>query len=113
MLNQVTIHGRMTQDAEIRKTADGVSVTSFTIACDKDFKAKGKDRETDFIPVVAWRGLAERVAASFHKGTAIIVSGRIQSTAWTDKDGNARRGMEVLAENIYFAERKGLVKASE
>ena len=110
MLNQVIIHGRMTQEPELRKTADGVSVTSFTIACDRDFKAKDKDRETDFIAIVAWRGLAERIVASFHKGSAIIVSGRIQSTNWTDKDGNRRHGMDVLAESVYFAERKSLTR---
>ena len=104
MLNRVNIMGRLTRDPELRRTQTGTPVTSFTIACDRDFG--GDDKVTDFVDCVAWRATAEFVQRYFTKGRMAIVSGRLQMRDWTDKDGNKRRNAEVLAESVYFGDSK-------
>lgn len=106
MLNHITIMGRLTRDPELRRTAGGVSVASFTVAVDRDRAAQGQDRETDFIDCVAWRAGAEFVSRYFSKGSMIVVSGRLQTRNWTDKDGNKRRSTEIMAEDCYFGDSK-------
>lgn len=106
MLNRIVIAGRLTNDPEIRRTTTGTPVTSFTIACDRDFKDKSGNKETDFIDVTAWRNTAEFVGKYFSKGKMAIVEGRLQLRDWVDKDGNKRRNAEVLAENVYFGDNK-------
>ena len=105
MLNHITIMGRFTKDPEMRRTGSGVAVTSFTIACDRDFGQNG-EKETDFIDVTCWRNTAEFVSKYFAKGRMAVVSGRLQIRNWTDKEGNKRRSAEVVAENVYFGDSK-------
>lgn len=105
MLNHITIMGRLTRDPEMRRTGSGVAVTSFTIACDRDFGQNGQ-KETDFVDVVCWRNTAEFVEKYFSKGRMAVVSGRLQIRSWTDKDGNKRRTAEIVADNVYFADAK-------
>lgn len=104
MLNHIVIMGRMTRDPELRRTASGTAVASFTLAVDRDFAAKDAQRETDFIDCVAWRSTGEFVSKYFSKGRMAVVSGRLQIRPWTDKDGNNRRSAEVIVENIYFGD---------
>lgn len=106
MLNHIDIMGRLTRDPEMRRTSSGVAVTSFAIACDRDFKGSNGEKETDFIDVTAWRNTAEFASKYFTKGRMAVVSGRLQIRSWTDKDGNKRKAAEVVAENIYFADKK-------
>ena len=89
MLNRVTLMGRLVADPELRSTASNLSVCSFRIAVDRDYK-KGDQKETDFIDIVAWRSTAEFVANYFNKGRMIAVDGRLQIRPWEDKDGNKR-----------------------
>ena len=105
MLNHITIMGRLTRDPELRRTGGGTAVTSFTVAVDRDFSSKD-EKETDFIDCVAWRSTGEFVNKYFSKGSMMLVSGRLQIRAWTDKDGNKRRSAEVVADNVYFGESK-------
>ena len=105
MLNHIVVMGRLTHDPELRKTASGVSVTSFSVAVDRDFSQDGQ-KETDFLDVVAWRNTAEFAAKYFTKGRMAVVSGRLQIRNWEDKEGNKRRTAEILAENIYFGDSK-------
>lgn len=105
MLNLITIQGRLTRDPELRHTDSGVSVASFSIACDRDMKSKDTgERETDFVDVSAWRGTAEFVSKYFQKGSMILVTGRLQIRNWTDKEGAKRRSAEVVAGSLYFCE---------
>ena len=105
MLNHIIVMGRLTRDPELRRTGSGIAVASFTIAVDRDFSPKdGGERETDFIDCVAWRQTGEFVSKYFHKGSMIVVSGRLQSRKWQDRDGNNRTNWEVNAENVYFGE---------
>ena len=105
MLNHITIMGRLVRDPELRTTQAGVSVTSFTVAVDRDFGGRdGGERQTDFIDCVAWRSTGEFVSKYFHKGSMIVVSGRLQSRKWQDRDGNNRTSWEINADNVYFGE---------
>lgn len=105
MLNHITIMGRLTKDPELRKTQSGVSVVSFTVAVDRDFK-NGDEKVTDFIDCTAWRGQADFIAKYFGKGRMIVVEGQLQSRKWQDKEGNNRVSWEVQAQNVYFADSK-------
>ena len=106
MLNVCIIMGRLTRDPELRRTNSGKPVASFTVAVDRDYAPEGQEKETDFIDCVAWNGTAEFVDKYFKKGSMIVVNGRLQLRSWTDKDGNKRRSVEVLASNVYFGESK-------
>ena len=98
--------GRLTRDPELRRTGSGTAVTSFSLACDRDFKSQSGDKETDFIEVVAWKNTAEFVSKYFSKGRMAVVDGRLQIRDWTDKAGNKRTTAEVVADNVYFADSK-------
>jgi len=106
MLNTTCIMGRLTAAPELRYTQQNTPVASFTLAVDRDYQQGGSERQTDFIPCVAWRGTAEFVSKYFTKGSMAAVSGRLQLRDWTDKDGNKRRTAEVVADSIYFGESK-------
>ena len=106
MLNHIVVMGRLTRDPELRKTASGVSVASFSVAVDRDFSQQDGKKETDFLDFVAWRNTAEFAANYFAKGRMAVVSGRLQIRNWEDKEGNKRRTAEILAENIYFGDSK-------
>ena len=106
MLNKIVIMGRLTRDPELRRTQNGTAVTSFSLACDRDFKSQSGEKETDFIDVVVWRNTAEFVSKYFSRGRMAIVEGRLQIRDWTDRDNNKRRSAEVVAENVYFGDSK-------
>ena len=106
MLNHIVVMGRLTKDPELRRTQNGTAVASFSLACDRDYKPEGGERETDFVDCVAWRGTAEFVQKYFSKGRMAVVAGRLQIRPWTDKDGNKRRSAEIVAENVYFGDSK-------
>ena len=106
MLNKIIIMGRLTRDPELRRTGSGTAVTSFSLACDRDFKSQSGEKETDFIEVVAWKNTAEFVSKYFRKGRMAVVEGRLQIRDWTDKAGNKRTTAEVVADNVYFADSK-------
>ena len=105
MLNHIVMMGRLVRDPELRKAGD-TSVCSFRIACDRDYKNKDGERDTDFVDVVVWRQLAETVAKFFSKGRMAVVSGRLQIRPWTDKNGEKRFSTEIVAENVYFGDSK-------
>lgn len=102
MLNVTVLIGRLVADPELRHTASDVAVTSFTIAVDRSYVKSGTERQTDFIDIVAWRNTAEFVCRNFHKGKMIAVHGSIQTRTYTDKDGNKRKAVEVLADEVNF-----------
>lgn len=103
MLNQISVQGRLARDPELRRTNSGKAVTSFTLACDRDFKNQQTgEKEVDFIECVAWGGTAEMVEKYFHKGQMAVATGRLQLRDWTDKNGQKRRTAEILVNNIYF-----------
>jgi single-strand DNA-binding protein len=107
MLNHIIIMGRLTRSPELRRTASGISVVSFTIACERDFKDKQSgEKQVDFVDIVAFRQTAEFVNQYFDKGRMAVIEGRLQIRDYKDKDGNNRRSAEVVADNVYFGDSK-------
>ena len=103
MLNVVVLSGRLTRDPELKTTANGISVCSFSIAVERRFKS-GEERQSDFINIVAWRSSAEFVSKYFKKGQMIAIRGSIQTRRYQDKDGNNRTAFEVVADDVQFAD---------
>lgn len=106
MLNTCTIMGRFVRDPELRTTNSGKSVTSFTVACDRDFRGSDGERVADFIDCVAWNATAEFISRNFAKGKMAVVTGSLQFRDWTDKNGNKRKNAEIQVSNVYFADSK-------
>ena len=106
-LNFSAIQGRLTRDVEVRRTGSGISVANFTVAVDRDVKGQDGNKETDFFDCVAWRGTADFVSKYFHKGSQIIVAGKMQSRKWTDKNGNRRVDWNIVAKDVEFGRKKG------
>ena len=107
MLNHIVVMGRLTRDPELRTTQSGVNVASFTVAVDRDFGGRdGAERQTDFFDCAAWRQTGEFVSKYFQKGRMIVVSGRMQSRKYQDREGNNRTAWEIQADNVYFGDSK-------
>ena len=105
--NKVILGGRLTADPELKTTATGVSVTSFSIAVNRRFSGKnGEDSQADFINVTAWRQTAEFITRYFRKASSICVVGTIQTRSWTDNQGQKRYATEVVADEAYFVDAK-------
>lgn len=102
MLNKINLMGRLVANPELKSTTNGIHVAKFRIACDRDYAAENKERGCDFFDIVAWRGTGEFVCRNFTKGQPILVTGRLQTRDWEDRDGNKRRSFEIVAENCYF-----------
>lgn len=102
MLNKVILIGRLTKDPELRATQSNISVASFSLAVERNYK----DKQTDFIDIVAWRQTADFVAKYFQKGMQVAVSGSLQTRTWEDKKGQKRTAVEVVADEVYFADSK-------
>ncbi len=102
-LNQVTLMGNLTRDPELRETPSGQSVTSFSLALNRSYKdSSGEWQEaTDYVDIVAWGPLAERVSQYLSKGRRCLVQGRLQSRNW-EQDGQKRSKVEVLASDVTF-----------
>lgn len=98
----VALMGRLTYEPELISTPNGVSVLRFQVACDRSYQRAGAERQADFIDCVAWRQTAEFISRYFHKGSMIAVEGTIQTSNYTDKNGNNRKQIEVLANNVSF-----------
>lgn len=102
MINSVVLMGRLTYEPELKSTSGGVSVIHFQIACDRNYQTKCEERKTDFIDITAWRQTAEFISRYFHKGSMIAVEGSIRTDNFTDKGGNNRKSVIVVANNVSF-----------
>jgi len=105
-MNKVFIIGNLTKDPDLRTTANGVSVCTFTLAVSRNW-ARG---EADFIPVITWRGLAENCGQYLAKGKKCAVSGSIRTRSYDANDGTKRYATEVVADKVQFL---GTPKSSE
>ncbi|MDR3270924.1 MAG: single-stranded DNA-binding protein [Peptococcaceae bacterium] len=102
MLNRVVLIGRLTKDPELRYTPNGIAVANFTLAVDRSYKNAQGERETDFIPCVVYRQLAELVTNYLAKGKLAAVDGRMQVRSYVGQDGQRRWVTEVVAEDVRF-----------
>ena len=110
MLNTVTLMGRLTADVDLRsierKKRDDLLVGSFTVAVDRDYQTKDKERETDFIRCKVFGKTAEFIDDYFKKGSMICVSGRIQTGKYENKDGDTVYTTDVVVDSVYFTGEK-------
>lgn len=106
MLNVIAVMGRMVADPELKKTPNGISTCTFSIACERSYVKAGAERETDFFDVVVWRNTAEFVCKYFHKGQLIALDGSMHTRSYEDKEGKKRKVYEIVANNVHFAEPK-------
>lgn len=98
-LNKVILVGRLTRDPELRYTPNGKPVASFAIAIDRPVAAKGGEKETDFVDIVAWNNTAEVVSKYATKGSLVGIDGRLQVRQY-EKDGQKRKAYEVVASDV-------------
>lgn len=107
-VNQVTLMGNLTRDPELRQTPSGQQVCSFSLALNRAYKDQSGEwvEATDFIDVVAWGPLGERVAQYLQKGRRCLVQGRLQSRSW-EQEGQKRSKVEVLANDVTFLDSRG------
>jgi single-strand DNA-binding protein len=107
-LNQVILMGNLTRDPELRQTPTGQNVTSFSLALNRSYKAQNGEWQeaTDYVDIVAWGPLAERVSQYLSKGRRCLVQGRLQSRSW-EQDGQKRNKVEVLANDVTFLDSRG------
>lgn len=105
-MNKSILMGRLTSDPEIRNTANGVSVVSFTLAVDRKYKKDGDEQTADFIRCIAFNKTAEFISKYGKKGTKFVIEGRIQTGNYTDKDGKKVYTTDVIVESVEFAESK-------
>ena len=104
MCNRVVVVGRLTRDPELRTTSTGKDVVEFSIAVNKRIKpAEGAD--ADFFRVKAWGQTASYVGEYIGRGRLVSVDGRLESRKYTDKEGNAREIVEIVAENVNALDR--------
>ena len=104
MLNIAAIVGRLGKDPELRTTQSGKSVTSFSLAVQRPRKNQNGEYESDWLDVQAWGNTAEFICKYFQQGQLMAVSGRIQTRVYTDRDGKARKGVEIVAQDVSFCE---------
>lgn len=98
--NKVILGGRLTADPELKTTPSGISVTTFTVAVNR------RNNEADFLTVTAWRATAEFITRYFRQASSICVVGSVQSRSWTDKSGQKRFAVEIVADEAYFVDAK-------
>lgn len=102
-INEVIIAGRITKELEVKYTQNNTAVCKFSVALDR-YMGEGKEKKTNFIPVVAWNKIAEFAGKYLGKGRKIIVKGSLEQNVWEDKEGRKHYDIEVWAEKIDFAD---------
>lgn len=103
--SKAIIAGNVTRDPEMRATPSGAQACNFTIAVNRVFRGSdgGQQEQTSFIDCVAWGKSGETIAQYVKKGSALIVSGRIEQRSWEDKTSGQRRSrVEIVVDDFSF-----------
>ncbi len=106
MLNQINLVGHLVADPGSEYTPNGIAVTKFRVACNRDRKTDEGQYETDFFNIVAWRKTAEFVRDYISKGRLVAIAGRLVSRSYVANDGQKRYVTEITAERVYPLEKK-------
>jgi len=114
-LNKVIIMGNLTKDPELRHTPGGIPVCNIRLAINRFFKSKEGEnkKEACFVNIVAWSRQAELCQQYLHKGSPLLVEGRLSSKQWEGSDGQKKTSMEVVASHIQFVGPKNGSPASQ
>lgn len=102
MLNRIVLIGRLTKDLELKYTPNGVAVCTFTLAVERSYKNAQGEKETDFIPHVVYRQLAELCANYLSKGKLAATEGILQIRNYENQEGKRIYVTEVVADNVRF-----------
>ena len=102
-MNLVILKGNLTKDPELKHTSSGNAVAGFTVATKRDY---GEDAGADYIPCVAWKKTAETIHMYLHKGSPILVRGRLQYRKYTNRDGQEVKVAEVIVDSFEFCDKK-------
>lgn len=113
MINRVVLVGRLTRDPELRRTTNGTSVASFTIAIDNRTKGPNGEKTTSFIPCTVWNQAAENVSRFTRKGSLVGIEGRLNQRSYESKDNRKVSVIEVICDSVQFLERKDENATSE
>lgn len=105
-MNKFIVMGRIVTDLNLQATPNGVNFCKFRIAVERNFQQKGEERKADFFNAVAWRATAEFLTKHFAKGRMIAIDGEMQTTAYTDKNGNNAVWYEIVCDNVFFTGEK-------
>ena len=105
-LNKVILGGRLTNDVELKKTQQGTSVATFTIAVNRK-TSKDQEQQADFINCQAWRNTAEFIGKYFSKGSSICILGSLKTRSWKDNDGKMRYATDIEVNEVNFVDSKG------
>ena len=102
-MNTICLMGRLTSDPELKTTASGKSVCSFTVAVNR---RANKDGEVvaDFFNCTAWDSRAEFICKHFHKASSISIVGSLQNRSWTDQNGQKRYATDIVADEVSFVD---------
>lgn len=103
--NSITVMGHLATDPEVRSTSSGKSVGSFRMAVPEGYS---RDSKVTWVTVVAWERMAETVCTWISKGDLVLVSGRLTSDEWTDRNGSKRLTIQIQASTIQLCRQKGV-----
>ena len=106
MLNQTVLVGRLVSDPELRETDNGNKVTNITLAVPRSYKNVNGEYDTDFIPCVLWKGIAENTAEYVKKGDLIGIKGHLQTRNLELNENIKRQSVEIIAEKVTFLSSK-------
>ncbi|SKB47385.1 single-strand binding protein [Lachnospiraceae bacterium] len=111
-MNKVILMGRLTRDPDIRHSQgeNATVIARYTLAVDRRFKQDGADQTADFISMVSFGRQAEFIEKYVHKGTKLVISGRIQTGSYTNRDGQKVYTTDVVGEEVEFAESKSVAE---
>lgn len=101
-MNKIIVMGRIVNDLELKTTPNGIETLRFKVASDRNYQKSGEEKKTDYLNVVAWQQTAEFIKEWFGKGRMILIEGEIQTTQYTDKNGNAATWYEINVGQAFF-----------
>ncbi len=110
-MNKIFLIGNLTRDPELNVVSTGVSVCRFSIAVTRRFAGSDGNRETDFINIVAWRGLADTCGKYLKKGNKVAICGNLQTRSYENKEGVKVNVFEVVADEVEFLTSKAQAEA--
>lgn len=113
-MNKVCLIGRLTKDPEIKVIpTSNTMVSNFTIAVNRKYVREGEERQADFIPIIAFGKAADFCSNYFKKGQQVGITGRIQTRNWEDENGQKHFSIDVIAEEMFFADSKKESKSED
>ena len=102
--SKAIIVGNLTRDPELRTTASGTQVCSISVAVNRSYKGNSGEQQdqVSYFDCSAWGKLGETIAQYAHKGSGILISGRLEQRSWEDKEGQKRSRIEIVVDDFNF-----------